>query len=458
MPPGRRYPGGRNGPGGRIQFSPPNIGGTNSSSAIGNGADEKKSVDSIGGRLLAPKHVPIPTIPVDGQLMFEALSLATSIIAACLQLLHLYRTVWWLPQSYNEYTMNFYLIDPHLLIFIGTMVARRFIYALLQRIMDSIAPDHWLPTVQQIMRVILLIIVIGILGWCLYYMSEKHNIMKVFYLCYPISVYFLMFGVSIGPFFDISTTHSYVKDDRKTKYLLDRPLHNCSLSAPAIRAEVSSLRLDFNRRLKRALFASSGSAYLCGIAPIIFAPQHLNFNVRWVTQHIVLFWLGRLSAHFAQAYPVRYCDVLHKAALHLGRWYKVEGRNNHLPAQTWNDSVLWPHGSLVKHNKEMYRSEGLCTAAEPGNSSHYRFHALFSNPTMLLCSLLGLQISLVAFQLMILLHTIEWYQVLSMTLLTVTNYYTLFKLARDYLICWKVYRAEQIVQEKAQTALSNATQ
>lgn len=88
----------------------------------------------------------------------------------------------------------------------------------------------------------------------------------------------------------------------------------------------------------------------------------------------------------------------------------------------------------------------------------FYLQALFSNPTMLLCSLLGLQISLVAFQLMILLHTIEWYQVLSMTLLTVTNYYTLFKLARDYLICWKVYRAEQIVQEKAQTALSNATQ
>ena len=79
---------------------------------------------------------------------------------------------------------------------------------------------------------------------------------------------------------------------------------------------------------------------------------------------------------------VRYCDVLHKAALHLGRWNKVEGRNNHLPTQTWNDSVLWPHGSLVKHNKELYRSEGLCTAAEPGNSSHYRFHV---SKYMVLC-------------------------------------------------------------------------
>ena len=108
MPSGRRYPGGRNAPGSRVQFSPSNIGSSSFSSGNGNGADDKKSGDPLGVRLLAPKHVPIPSIPVDGQLMFEALSLATSIIAACLQLLHLYRTIWWLPQSYNEYSMVSY--------------------------------------------------------------------------------------------------------------------------------------------------------------------------------------------------------------------------------------------------------------------------------------------------------------------------------------------------------------
>ena len=86
---------------------------------------------------------------------------------------------------------------------------------------------------------------------------------------------------------------------------LAKPLHNCSLNAPAIRAEVASLKSDFNRRLKRALFASSGSAYLCGIAPVIFVPQHLHFNVSWVVQHIILVWIGRLGAHFTPVYPVR---------------------------------------------------------------------------------------------------------------------------------------------------------
>ncbi|KAG8040370.1 hypothetical protein G9C98_000941 [Cotesia typhae] len=419
--------------------------------------DEKKYSDNVNNvnRLLAPKHVPIPTVPVDGQLTFEAISLGISVIAACLQLLNLYRTVWWLPQSYNDNSINFYLIDPYFIIFIITIITRRFIYALLRRVVDSLSPARWIPMAQKVMRIVLLVVILAILVFCLYLINERHNSMKVFYLCYPsISVYFFMFGMSIDPFFDITSPPLYVKEDRKTKFLLDKPLHNCSLNASAIRAEVSNLRSDFNRRLKRALFASSGSAYVCGIAPIIFVPQYLHFNISWIIQHIVLFWLGRLSAHFAQAYPVRYCDVLHRAALHLGKWSKIDSRNVHLVAQLWNENTLWPHGSIVKHNREFYRSKGLCTTAEPGNSSHCRFYTLFNNPTMLLCSLLGLQLLLVSVQILILLRAVEWYQILSMTLLLITNYYTLFKLARDFLVCWKVYRTEQIIQEKAQTAIS----
>ncbi|XP_015429142.1 PREDICTED: LOW QUALITY PROTEIN: transmembrane protein 39A [Dufourea novaeangliae] len=417
----------------------------------GSGGDDKKSEDFCGIKTLVPKHVPIPIVPVDGHLTFETLSLIVSIIAASLQMLNLYRTVWWLPHSYNNYSMNFYLIDPYLLIFIVTMIARQFIYSLLRQFIDISSPVHWLSAAQKIMRIILLIIVMSILCWCLYHMAERHNSMKIFYLCYPsLSVYFVMFGMSVAPFFDISTATLSSKDDKKTKYLLDKPLHNCSLNASAIRAEVSTLRSDFNRRLKRALFASSSSAYICGIAPIIFVPQHLHFNVSWVVQHVIMFWIG-MCFYKTDEYPLfRYCDVLHRAALHLGRWVKIENRNNHTYAQTWNDSVLWPHGSIVRHNKETYRSEGLCTVAEPGNSNHYRFYALFNNPTMLLCSLLGLQLLLVGAQLFILLRSNDWYQVLSITLLLLINYYPLFKITRDYLICWKVYHAEQIIQEKSQ--------
>ncbi|KOX73947.1 Transmembrane protein 39A [Melipona quadrifasciata] len=452
MPGGRRNTASRNGQTkSQVNFSISSNIGIRSNSGertAGSGADDKKSEEFCG--IKAPKHVPIPVVPMDGHLTFEVLSLVVSIIAASLQMLNLYRTVWWLPHSYNNYSMNFYLIDPYLLIFIITMIARQFIYSLLRRVIDISSPVRWLSISQKMMRITLLIVVMSILSWCLYRMAERHNS--------SLSVYFVMFGVSAIPFFDISTTSLYGKDEKKTKFLMDKPLHNCSLNASAIRAEVSTLRSDFNRRLKRALFASSSSAYVCGITPIIFVPQHLHFNVSWVVQHVIMFWLERITAHFLHAYPVRYCDVLHRAALHLGRWVKIENRNSHTYAQAWNDSVLWPHGSIVRHNKEIYRSNGLCTVAEPGNIGHYRFYAIFSNPTVLLCSLLGLQLLLVCAQLFILLRTTDWYQVLSITLLLVINYYTLFKVTRDYLICWKVYHAEQIIQEKSQMIANSIVQ
>ncbi|XP_067216362.1 transmembrane protein 39A isoform X2 [Linepithema humile] len=464
MPGGRRNAASRTGPIGRsgnTYTSLANVNGRNNSGerTIGNITEDKKIDEIYGGKSLAPKHIPIPVVPVDGQLTFEALSLFISIIAACLQLLNIYKTVWWLPHSYNSYSVNMYLIDPYLLLFIFTTMACRFIYTLLCQFIDVSLPIRWLPTIQKIMRISLSISVMSIIGWCLYHMAERHNFMKIiYYICYLFSVYLLTFGVRSTLFFDISTSFSCGKEERKTKYLLDKPLHNCSLNASAIRAEVSTLRTDFNRRLKRALFSSFSSAYICGVAPIIFVPSHLHFNLPWVVQHAFLFFLGRISAYFAQAYPVRYCDVLHRAALHLGRWIKIENRNNHVYAQPWNEMILWPHGSIVRHNREIYRSEGLCTAAEPGNLNHYRFHALFNNPTMLLCSLLGLQLLLVGVQLVILLHTPEWCQVLSMMLLLIINYYTLFKVARNYLICWKVYRAEQIIQEKSQMVVNPIAQ
>lgn len=70
--------------------------------------DDKKSEEFCGLKTLVPKHVPIPVIPTDGHLMFEALSLVVSIIAASLQMLNLYRSVWWLPHSYNNYSMVCY--------------------------------------------------------------------------------------------------------------------------------------------------------------------------------------------------------------------------------------------------------------------------------------------------------------------------------------------------------------
>lgn len=57
----------------------------------------------------APKHYPFPNTPVDNDLVFEALMFCYTITAASLQFLHLYRSVWWLPHSYNNHAMVIYL-------------------------------------------------------------------------------------------------------------------------------------------------------------------------------------------------------------------------------------------------------------------------------------------------------------------------------------------------------------
>lgn len=107
----------------------------------------------------APKHFPFPNTPVDDDLFFELLMFMFSGICAGLQFLHLYRTVWWLPHSYNRQAMvslslivseltekfqNFYLIDLNLVAFILILLTRRLIYILGCRVLDKIVTTKFL--------------------------------------------------------------------------------------------------------------------------------------------------------------------------------------------------------------------------------------------------------------------------------------------------------------------------
>jgi hypothetical protein len=51
------------------------------------------------------KHVPVPEIPRDADLLFEMMMFCYTLAALFLQYLQLYRTIWWLPHSHNKYAM-----------------------------------------------------------------------------------------------------------------------------------------------------------------------------------------------------------------------------------------------------------------------------------------------------------------------------------------------------------------
>lgn len=64
------------------------------------------SLSTLGYELpFAPRHIPFPNIPYDGDLLFESMMFVFTALAAGSQFLNLYRTVWWLPHSYTSQTM-----------------------------------------------------------------------------------------------------------------------------------------------------------------------------------------------------------------------------------------------------------------------------------------------------------------------------------------------------------------
>jgi len=51
----------------------------------------------------APRHVQLPDIPVDNNVLFELLLFIYSAVVLGLQYINLYKTVWWLPHSSAHY-------------------------------------------------------------------------------------------------------------------------------------------------------------------------------------------------------------------------------------------------------------------------------------------------------------------------------------------------------------------
>lgn len=130
------------------------------------------------------------------------------------------------------------------------------------------------------------------------------------------------------------------------------PTHACCLSPDLIRKEVEYLKMDFNWRMKEVLVSSMLSAYYVAFVPVWFVKVrstafglYCNFCFQWFhiclacilplqsTQYVdkrwscELFILVSISTSvilMRHLLPPRYCDLLHKAAAHLGCWQKVD--------------------------------------------------------------------------------------------------------------------------------------
>ncbi|XP_059057452.1 transmembrane protein 39A [Achroia grisella] len=385
---------------------------------------------------MPPKHIPFPYIPQDGTLLFETMTFIFTLVATGLQFLNLYRTIWWLPNSNTDQAMNFYLIDTHLVAFIVTILFRRLLLSMTLALLNYLLAPKLIPHATIATRMFVLGVVLGALAWCSYFIMLKHPLLKIFFLCYPAVIYLLLFGFQSGPFLELNNTETPL-------------MHSCSHYPQQIRDEVEVMRQDFNLRLKKILFNSIVGAYYTSFIPCCFAQSYLYYDVYGASQQVAFVWAGLFGRYASQLLPATHCDVVHRAAQHLGCWRLQTGCTvNECGVSPWSSEVWWGRDSRVCAGGGVFVAAAPRVSAEPAVAHHTRFYTVFINPSVLLCMLLCLQLSLIVLQLCLLFSNIQWHHFLSILILLFINYYTLFKMTRDYLIAWKVYRAESMIYDK----------
>ncbi|XP_052237907.1 transmembrane protein 39A-like isoform X2 [Dreissena polymorpha] len=421
--------------------------------------DRDANMIPLATMAVLPRHSHIPDIECDLNISFEAMLYIFGVIAMCLQYINLYKTVWWLPHSHSTYALNFYLIDPYLVVFLGILMSRRLIGCFVQEVHGYRSRHGVLYMTTQICTGFVVSAAVLMLLYTGYQVLKNYSWLYCLFLCCPIVTYLFLFGPSLKPLYQKSLNWPSAVSEiltPKTKSNPDKEptlFHSCVLTPDIIRDEVEMLKVDFNNRVKQILFNSMLTAYYMTFVPLCFAQNNcetcwntLFYDTWWVGQHVFLTWLSSflmLCAHFL---PPKYLDLMHRCSQHLGRWQKVEGRNAHVPYNAWSELQVWPQGALVKHVRGLFKAEGVNITAEPGNSMHGRFHFLFHHPLRVLNWMLILTWLLVGYQFFCLLQCSEWNHIICIALLLFCNYYTLFKLLRDRIILSKTYKEDDVGQ------------
>ncbi|XP_066147574.1 transmembrane protein 39A [Euwallacea fornicatus] len=381
-----------------------------------------------------PKHFPFPNSPMDSDLFFDFLMVVYATIGAGLQFLYLYRSVWWLPTSYTKTTMNFYLIDPNLVVLIVVIFLRRLYYQGGCKLISRVYSNKTQEDLSCFSRSTLLMFYATVVGTLAMIVLGNRGKMDIVYLLYPITLYIPIFGFKIQPFFEISNWCSNGIP----------PIHACSSNPAEIRKECEHLKSNFLDRLRQVFFTAAMNAYYGSFIPCCFSQQELVYDRWWNIEHGAFIFVGSMVFSFAHMIPLRYCDTLHRAVLHSGTWKKVDNEwNVALVVHEWRDDVLWPGGALVKYNKSMWRAMGDCNCIIPGDTTLTWGHQLFILPSYPLSMAAGFQIIVILYQLYNVFCAIYWYRIAALAIMCFFNYYSLYKLVRDSMVSYRMYKQSE---------------
>ena len=325
--------------------------------------------------------------------------------------------MWWLPHSYNNQAINFYLIDLPTILFSLVVLGRRLIWLLLRLLIVTVLPVSPVGRFVNGSKYCTIGQILFVLGYLVFFIQKSHSMVNILYLVYPVSVYFILFRASATPFIDLSPANQgrvkIYKDKLGTYRTNLAAAGGVHTSPELIRMEVAITKTDFNMRLKQVLFNSILSAYYAGFIPCAFSPSFLSYEVWWVSLHTLTTFLGCFTLYLVHCFPAAYNHLLHRTSLYLGIWQKMEGRVSANFYSQWSAASLWPGQAIVRHGKDLYKADGAVNAAEPGNICHMRYYLLFNDPSLQVAGLLFLQTSLIVFQFLIITKSQYWYHIFS---------------------------------------------
>lgn len=167
---------------------------------------QNSSLNNEFNEPVIPKHIAFIQTTFshhDNEILSEFIIFVFTIIAASSQFVHLYRSVWWHAESYNNYSMvgswlvidalincliffqNFYLIDKSLVVFIFVMIGRRFFFCIFAKLLELVCPDKYYTMAEKILKYVFLSVLEFIFLVCNIKIFQNYNIMNILYLIYP---------------------------------------------------------------------------------------------------------------------------------------------------------------------------------------------------------------------------------------------------------------------------------
>lgn len=97
--------------------------------------------------------------------------------------------------------------------------------------------------------------------------------------------------------------------------------------------------------------------------------------------------------------------------------------------------VVMPWDTHVYINKIIYRVLYKIVS--------FFFQKLFILPSQVIGLVLGIQVIIIFYQLFILVRIAHWFKIVSLAIMLFFNYYPLYKVCRDFLVSYKIYKQSE---------------